>query len=134
MEAQFAQLQNKDGKTSEQALQDEIAGDDVRLNFHLKGVNDVFHTEVFKQGQTFEWVKNKVAIKLEAKYQDLLLFYNDKRICEPFCLVDLNIVTETLIEVTIAEGAEIGLDKLRETVAKEIELDNKAGDHEEEKS
>ena len=42
------------------------------------------------------------------------MFYNNKRICEPFCLVDLNITTETNIEVTIAEGAEIGLDKLRE--------------------
>ena len=57
--------------------------------------------------------KHKVAIKLEAKYQDLLLFYNAKRIPEPFCLIDMNIVKETQIEVTIAEGAEIGLDKLR---------------------
>ena len=61
-------------------------------------------------------MKNKVAIKLEAKYQDLLLFYNSKRICEPFCLVDMNITGETTIEVQIAEGAEIGLDKLREQV------------------
>ena len=50
----------------------------------------------------------------------MLLFYNEKRICEPFCLVDLNILQETTLEVTIAEGAEIGLDKLREQIAKEI--------------
>ena len=68
MEKQFAALQNKDGKTSEQQLQDEIAGDDVKLSFNLQGSPDIFHTEVFKQGQTFEWVKHKVAIKLEAKY------------------------------------------------------------------
>ena len=124
METKFAALStNQDGKTSEQQLQDEIAGDDVLLHFVLQGTTEKFHSKVFKQGQTFEWVKNKVAIKLEAKYMDLLLFYNNKRICEPFCLVDMNITGETTIEVTIAEGAEIGLDKLREQVQKEIERD-----------
>ena len=78
---------------------------------------------MFKQGQTFEWVKHKVAVKLEAKYQDLLLFYNGKRIPEPFCLVDMNILTETTLEVQIAEGAKVGLDELREQVMKEIEQD-----------
>ena len=62
-------------------------------------------------------------MKLECKYQDLLLFYNNKRIPEPFCLVDMNITSETKIEVTIAEGAEVGLDRLREQVAREIEND-----------
>ena len=123
MDAQFAALGNKDGKTTEQALQDEIAGDDVLLHFNLKGDDKVFLSQVFKQGQTFEWVKHKVSLKLECKYQDLLLFYNNKRIPEPFCLVDMNITQETNIEVTIAEGAEIGLDRLREQVAKEIEND-----------
>ena len=85
----------------------------------------MFHSEVFKQGQTFEWVKHKVAIKLEAKYQDLLLFYNGKRIPEPFCLVDMNILKETSLEVHIAEGATVGLDHIREQVLKEIEQDNK---------
>ena len=38
MEAQFAALgQNADGKTSEQQLQDEIAGGDVKLNFVIQG-------------------------------------------------------------------------------------------------
>ena len=83
----------------------------------------MFHSERFKEGVTFEWVKHKVAVKLEAKYQDLLLFHNGKRIPEPFCLVDMNILTETQLEVTIAEGAEIGLEKLREQVAKEILAD-----------
>ena len=50
------------------------------------------------------------------------MFYKGKRICEPFCLGDLGINKTTDIEVTIAEGAEIGLEKLREQVAKEIEL------------
>ena len=35
MEAAFANLGNKDGKTSEQALQDEIAGGDVMLHFNI---------------------------------------------------------------------------------------------------
>ena len=61
-----------------------------------------------------------MAVILEAKYQDLLLFYNGKRIPEPFCLVDMGISTETQIEVNIAEGAEVGLDKLREKVMAEI--------------
>ena len=42
--------QNADGLTSEQRLQDEIAGDNVKLNFHLKGDDKIFFTEVFKQG------------------------------------------------------------------------------------
>ena len=86
---------------------------------------------VFKQGQTFEWVKHKVGLQLEAKYQDLLLFYNGKRIPEPFCLVDMGISKETNIEVTIAEGAEIGLDRLREQVQREIENDGGLGGEEE---
>ena len=74
----------------------------------------MFHTEVFKQGVTFEWVKNKVAIKLECKYMDLLLFFNGKRIIEPFSIVDMpHIVSDSTIEVQIAEGAEVGLDKLK---------------------
>ena len=73
-----------------------------------------------------------MAIKLEAKYQDLLLFFNGKRIPEPFCLVDMNILTETQIEVTIAEGAEIGLDKLREQVLAEIAQDGGIEDLDEE--
>ena len=38
---------------------------------------------------TFEWVKNKVAEKLETKYQNLTLFFNDKRVLEPFSIVDM---------------------------------------------
>ena len=101
------------GRTDEQALQDEVAGLGIELNFNIDGDAKVFHTEVFREGVTFEWVKSKVAIKLQCKYQDILLFYNGKRICEPFCLVDLGINKTTSIAVTIAEGAEIGLDKLR---------------------
>ena len=125
MEAAFAQLgQDKEGRTTEQQLQDELAGDDVRLNFVIQGQVKPFHTEVFKQGQTYEWVKNKVAIALEAKYQDLLLYYNDKRIPEPFCLVDTpHITSDTTLEVRIAEGAVIGLDKVRATVEAEMEQD-----------
>ncbi len=79
---------------------------------------------MFKQGVTFEWVKNKVAIALEAKYNDLSLYFNDKRIPEPFSIVDLPyVVSGSIIQVEIAEGAEVGLDKLRQQVLEEIERD-----------
>ena len=63
---------------------------------------------------TFEWVKNKVAEKLEANYQDLSLYLGDKRIPEPFCLVDMGITGPASITVKIAEGAVLGNDALRE--------------------
>ena len=62
-----------------------------------------------------------MAIKLEAKYSDLTMFIGERRIPEPFCLVDMGVKNEDLIEVRIAEGAEIGLKKVEEEVAKEIE-------------
>ena len=47
----------------------------------------------------------------------------------------MNITKETQLEVTIAEGATVGLDKLREQVMAEIEQDknNDGGSDEEEK-
>ena len=63
---------------------------------------------------TFEWVKNKCAEKIETKYQDLTLYFNGKRIPEPFSIVDMpGVVTGSLIEVEIAEGAVVGLEELR---------------------
>ena len=51
MDNQFAAVNSyADGKSTEQQLQDEIAGDDVKLNFVIQGQTDVFHSEVFKQG------------------------------------------------------------------------------------
>ena len=63
---------------------------------------------------TFEWVKNKVAEQMEANYGDISLHMNEKRIPEPFCLVDMGITKNTLLTVQIAEGAVIGHDALRE--------------------
>ena len=77
---------------------------------------------------TFEWVKNKVALKLEAKYDDLTIFYNDKRIPEPFCLVDMGVPSGAIIVVHIREGAEIGLEKLEQQVKEEIEKDQERAD------
>ena len=106
---------NTSGMNAETEIQAQIAGDDVALSFSLKGEEKVFHQEVFKQGVTFEWVKNKVALALEAKYNDLSLYFNDKRIPEPFSIVDLPyVVSGSIIAVEIAEGAEVGLDKLRQ--------------------
>ena len=36
-----------------------------------------FWQSVFKEGITFEWIKNKVAENLEANYGDLTLFLGD---------------------------------------------------------
>lgn len=43
-----------------------------------------------------------------------------KRIPEPFCLIDMGVVSGDIIEVKIAEGAVIGLDDVRKQVEKEI--------------
>ena len=58
------------GRTNEEALQNEIAGDSVMLIFQRedKAGEGPFFQEQFKEGVTFEWVKNKVAEKLEANY------------------------------------------------------------------
>ena len=85
---------NTDGKTTEEKLQDEIAGEDVMLVFRRQDQPDVpLFQQKFKQGITFEWVKNKVAEQLEANYSDLSLYAGSKRIPEPFCLVDMGIVS-----------------------------------------
>ena len=88
MEAKAA-MPTGTSEEAQAALQQQLAGDDVLLLFALQGQSDVFHQEVFKQGVTFEWVKNKVAEKLETKYQNLTLFFNDKRVLEPFSIVDM---------------------------------------------
>ena len=74
-----------------------------------------------------------MALKLECKYQDILLFFNGKRIPEPFCLVDMGICQETTLEVHIEEGAEVGLDRIRAIVEQEIAAtaNDEEGDEEE---
>lgn len=97
----------------------------------MDGSDEVFFQAIYKQGITFEWIKNKVAENLEAQYGDLSLFYNGKRIPEPFCLIDMNVVSGSDIFVKIAEGAVVGHDALREQVLAEIAADdalNAAGD------
>ena len=92
MEAKAA-MPTGTSEEAQAALQQQLAGDDVLLNFVIEGSTDVFHTEVFKQGVTFEWVKNKVAEKIETKYQNLTLFHEGKRVLEPFSIVDMPAVT-----------------------------------------
>ena len=83
---------NTDGKTTEEKLQDEIAGDNVMLVFRRQDQPDTpLVQQAFRRGVTFEWVKNKVAEKMEANYQDLSLYIGTKRIPEPFCLIDMGI-------------------------------------------
>lgn len=66
-------------------------------------------------------MKNKVAEKMEANYNDLSLFYNDRRIPEPFCLIDMGVASGSEILVKLAEGAVVGHDALREQVLRELE-------------
>ena len=87
----FSQTNDGSGMTSEAKLQNEIAGDDTLLLFTMQGSDQVFHKEVFKQGVTFEWVKNKICEKVEAQYEDVSLYLGSKRIPEPFCLVDMRV-------------------------------------------
>ena len=61
------------------------------LIFTMDGETKPFHQQVFKQGVTFEWVKNKICDKVECCYDDCSLFMNGKRIPEPFCLVDMGV-------------------------------------------
>ena len=49
----------------------------------------------------------------------------DKRIPEPFCLVDMGITAETHLTVQIAEGAVLGNEALREEVMRGIEAEEK---------
>ena len=114
-------LANTDGQTTEEKLQNAIAGDDVALNFKMMGSDEVFLQAVYKQGITFEWIKNKVAEHMEANYADLSLYYNDRRIPEPFCLIDMGVASGSDIFVQLAEGAVVGHDALRAQVLAEIE-------------
>ena len=120
------QIGSKGGSTGETGddllpeaqLQQELEGDDVLLKFKLHNKEEIFLEKVFKQGYTFEWVKNQVALILETKYNDLTLFLNGKRIPEPFCLVDMGVQSGSVISVQIAEGAVIGLDEVRKQIEK----------------
>ena len=109
----MSNLANKDGKTTEEKLQEEIAGSDVLLIFTKQGEETPFWQQSFKEGVTFEWIKNKVAENLEANYGDLTLYAGERRIIEPFCPIDMQIGSGTHITVQIAEGAVLGNDALR---------------------
>ena len=86
----------------------------------MEGSDEVFYQAVHKEGHTFEWIKNKVAEHMEAQYEDLSLFYNGRRIPEPFCIVDMNVISGSDIIVQVAEGAVVGHEALRARVLAEI--------------
>ena len=87
----------------------------------MQSNNKPISEAVFSEGVTFEWVKNKVAEQIFARYEDLSLFMNGKRIPEPFCLVDMNVKSGQVIEVQVAEGAVFGEEAMRQQVLKEME-------------
>ena len=94
----------------------------------MEGSDEVFFQAVYKQGITFEWIKNKVAEQMEAQYPDLSLFFNDRRIPEPFCLIDMGVGSGSEIIVKLAEGAVVGHDALRQQVLAELAAEAEAGD------
>ena len=51
---------------------------------------------------------------MEARYEDLNLYLGEKRIPEPFCLVDMGVQSNTTIGVKLNPGAVIGNEALRE--------------------
>ena len=112
----FSNLNNSSGLTADEQIQAEYGGDNTMLIFVHDGEQAPFHQESFKQGVTFEWVKNKIAEKMEANYQDLSLYMNGKRIPEPFCLVDMGTKNGATIVVKLAEGAVVGHEALRQQV------------------
>ena len=92
----------------------------MQLFFKMEGTDEVFFQAVYKQGVTFEWIKNKVAEHMEAQYNDLSLFFNNRRIPEPFCLIDMGVASGSEIIVQLAEGAVLGHEALREQVLAEL--------------
>ena len=48
------------------------------------------------------------------------MFYNDKRIPEPFCIVDMGVKSNELLIVKLAEGAVVGLKEVEKQVQQEI--------------
>ena len=88
--------------------------------FTKEGEDEPFWQSIFKEGVTFEWIKNKVAEEMEANYADLTLFEGERRIIEPFCPIDMGIKSGAQITVKIAEGAVLGNEELRQQVLAEI--------------
>merc|ERR1711935_161963 len=109
----FSKMDDGSGLTADEKIQQEFGGEQVELVFCLEGESKPIHSEQFKSGVTFEWVKNKIAEVLFAKYQDLHLFMNEKRIPEPFCLVDMKCTSGQVIFIRFEEGAIHGEEAMR---------------------
>ena len=69
---------------------------------------------------TFEWIKNKVAEKLEVTYQDVTLLHDGNPVIDPFCIVDMGLQSGAILTVRIREGADRGYTALREELEKEV--------------
>ena len=109
-------MRDNSGLTTEEKIQQEIGGSNRQLIFKMQGESKAFHEAVFQEGVTFEWVKNKIAEKMFARYEDLSLFMNEKRIPEPFCLVDMQVQSGQVIDVQVREGAVYGEAVMRQQV------------------
>lgn len=124
----FSSLNDGSGLTADEQIQAEFAGENTNLIFIREGEIKPFYEASFKQGVTYEWVKNKVADIMESRYEDISLYYKGKRIPEPFCLVDMGVQNRDTITVQLTAGAVIGYEALRLKVLAEIEEEEKNSD------
>ena len=111
---------NKDGekKSTHLELQEKYGGENVTLTFEVEG-EDLSWKDTYQSGLTFEWIKNKVAEKLEVTYQDVTLLHEGNPVIDPFCIVDMGLTTGAVLTARIKEGADRGYTALREQLSKE---------------
>ncbi len=125
-------VDSRDGekKSTHLELQEKYGGENVTLTFAVEG-EDLQWEETYQSGLSFEWIKSKVAEKLEVTYQDVTLMHEGSPVIDPFCIVDMGLQTGAVITVQIKEGADRGYTAIKEQLAKEAEdVEKPSGDDE----
>ena len=123
---------NIDGekKSTHLELQEKYGGEFVTLTFKVEG-EELSWKDTYQSGLTFEWIKSKVAEKLEVTYQEITLLHDGNPVIDPFCIVDMGLQTGAVLTAQIKEGADRGFTAIKEELAKEaedIEKPNEAED------
>ncbi|CAI2383144.1 unnamed protein product [Moneuplotes crassus] len=112
----------KDGEkiSTHLELQEKYGGENVTLTFQVEG-EDLQWEDTYQSGLSFEWIKSKVAEKLEVTYQDVSLLHEGNPVIDPFCIVDMGLQTGAVITIKIKDGADRGYTAIKEQLAKEAE-------------
>eukprot|EP00345_Euplotes_harpa_P005214 CAMPEP_0168317838 /NCGR_PEP_ID=MMETSP0213-20121227/123_1 /TAXON_ID=151035 /ORGANISM="Euplotes harpa, Strain FSP1.4" /LENGTH=142 /DNA_ID=CAMNT_0008318793 /DNA_START=95 /DNA_END=523 /DNA_ORIENTATION=- len=105
-------------KSTHLELQELYGGENVTLTFEVDG-EDLSWKDTYQSGLTFEWIKSKVAEKLEVTYKDVTLEHKGNPVIDPFCIVDMGLKSGAVLTVKLKEGADRGYKALREQLAKE---------------